>query len=346
MKSLKIGITHGDINGISYELLLKLFQEQEILELCTPVIFGCQQVADETVKALSLEKLPFYLCENASAAIEGRINLVDVCRDEVPAISYGQQTEEALKAEAQSLTAALEAYRDRHIDVLVTLPGHLSNADGSHSLTNFISRAMGMSEARIFDWTINGKIRSLELHAPDASTELGEGLMAESLQQDLQAVHHSMRQDFLLLRPRIAVVTGVQKLRGILTELHESGITAFGPFEGQTFIDGQWQSHYDACLFLNEDDALSHVMDQEEAENTIGYVSGLPLVLTYPMVGISYKQAGKGQACEIPLRQAIYTAIDIYRTRSSYRHYTKSPLEKQWVPRGRDDVKLDLTKEE
>ncbi len=346
MKSLKIGITHGDINGIGYELVLKLLQESEILELCTPVIFGSQKIADETAVALNLNKLPFCLCNHAAEALEGRINLVDVCKDEAPVLNFGQQTEEALKAEANSLTAALEAYREHKIDVLVTLPGNLSNVDGSHSLTNYIRRAMGMSDDKVFDWIVNGKIRALELHAPDASTELGEGLISEALQQDLTAIHHSMRQDYLILRPRIAVATDIDKIRGDLAELHEAGITAFGPFAGQTIIGNHWQSHYDACLFLNEEEALKHIMDQEDPERTIGYVSGLPLVLTYPISGISYEKAGKGEASEVSLRQAIFSAIDIYRTRSSYRHFSRNPLEKQWVPRGRDDVKLDLTKEE
>ncbi len=346
MKSLKIGITHGDINGIGYELILKLLQEPEILELCTPVIFGCQQVADETAKALNLDPLSFCLCKNAADAQEGRINLIEVCADEVPELSFGQQTEEALKAEANSLTAALEAYHDRHIDVLVTLPGGLSNTDGSHSLTNFISRAMGMTEAKIFDWCINSKLRTLELHALDASTKLGEGLASEALQQDIKAVHYSLRQDYMQLRPRIALISSNEKTRGDLIELHEEGITAFGPFAGKTFIDNGWQSHYDACLFLDEDEAMQHAMDGQDPEHTIGYVSGLPVVLTYPMLGISYDIAGKGEANEIPLREAIYAAIDIYRSRSSYRYYTRSPLEKQWIPRGRDDVKLDLTKED
>ena len=144
MKSLKIGITHGDINGIGYELILKLLQEPEILELCTSVIFDCKAIADATAEALQLEKLPFYLCHDFTDILEGRINLIDVCENAIPTLQFGQQTEEALQAEAQSLTAALTAYRDRNIDVLVTLPGHLCNTDGSHSLTNFISRAMGI----------------------------------------------------------------------------------------------------------------------------------------------------------------------------------------------------------
>ena len=76
MKSLKIGITHGDINGIGYELILKLLQEPEILELCTPVIFGSQKVADETAQALNLNPLSFCLCKTAADALEGRINLI------------------------------------------------------------------------------------------------------------------------------------------------------------------------------------------------------------------------------------------------------------------------------
>lgn len=346
MRSLKIGITHGDINGIGYELILKLLQEQEILELCTPVVFGCLKVANETAKALNLEPLPFYLCKGPEDILEGRINLVEVCGEETPALNFGQQTEEALKAEALSLTAAISACHDRHIDVLVTLPGNLSNTDGSHSLTHFISRALSMSDDHIFDWIINGKIRALELHAPDAATEMGEALLSEAFRQDVTAIHHSMRHDFSQLRPRIAVVTNDPKIKNDLAELHEMGITAFGPFVGQTFINNRWQQHYDACLFLNEEEAQQHVMDNEEGENTIGYVSGLPIVLTYPMLGISYEMAGKGEACEVTLRQAIYNAIDIYRARASYRFFTHNPLEKQWVPRGRDDVKLDLTKDE
>lgn len=345
MRILKIGITHGDINGIGYELILKLLQEPEILDICTPVIFGCKQVADATADALELNRLPFNLCDRPEHIMDGRINLVDVCKDEIPVLSFGQQTEEALKAEANSLTAALAAYRDRQIDVLITLPGHLSNTDGTHSLTDFISQALGVAEGKIFDWTINGSIRALELHALDASTEMGEIMLSEAFLQDVTALHHSLRQDFQLMRPRIAVVSDVEKVKGDLNELHEQGITAFGPFAGQKFIENRWQNHYDASLFLNEDEALKHVMDDCEAENTIGYVSGLPLVLTYPMVGISYEQAGKNEMCECSLRQCIYSAIDIYRNRSGYRYFTHNPLEKQWVPRGRDDFKLDLTKE-
>ena len=37
---IKVGITHGDINGIGYEVILKTFSDTRMAELCTPIITG------------------------------------------------------------------------------------------------------------------------------------------------------------------------------------------------------------------------------------------------------------------------------------------------------------------
>lgn len=345
MKLLRIGITHGDINGISYELLIRLFQDPEILELFTPVLFGSAKVADETAAHLELQPLSFNVMKDINDIVDGRINLLPVCSDQEPNIVFGQQTDEALKAEANSLTAALDAYRNQHIDAIVTLPGHLDNDDKSHALTDFIHRALG-SQQEAFGWIINGNLRTLLLHPFDVSTALGEGLAGEAFVADVTSIYKSLRQDFGMIRPRIAIVSPLAKLHAHLAELHEQGITAFGPFSGTPFTEGGWQFHYDASLFLNDDESRTRVIEQEDSNYSIGYVSGLPLVLTYPLQGIGYDIAGQGKADECALRQAFFAAIDIYRKRQSYNHATLNPLEKQWIPRGRDDFKLDLTKEE
>ena len=345
MYLFKIGLTHGDINGIGCEMLIKVLQDPEMLEFCTPVIFGSAQVLRETARQVGLSPIPLNIIQSASDAIEGRINLVPVCADAEPELQFGQQTEAALQAEANSLNAALEAYDNDDIDALVTLPGQLDNDQSSHSLSDFIHRTLSIHEAS-FDWIINDRQRVLQLHPLDVSTELGEGLASEAFQADLRAISNSLRLDFGILRPRIAVVSSQQKLRNDLEDLHEQNILAFGPLSATAFIEGAWQEHYDGCLFLDEDDAFRQVIASRDANYNIGYISGLPLVLTYPFVGISYDIAGQGLAAEMPLRQAIYAALDILRQRIRYRHATHHPLQKQWIPRGRDDFKLDLTKEE
>lgn len=345
MKLLRIGITHGDINGISYELLIRLFQDPEILELFTPVIFGSAKVAEETAALLGLQPLTFNIMRRPDDIIDGRINLLPVCSTKEPDLCIGQQTEDALEAEANSLTAAISAYHEKYIDAIVTLPGHLDNDEQSHALTDFISKAIG-SQQEAFDWILNGNLRTLLLHPLDVSTELGEGIAAEAFFNDVCNIYHCLRRDFGLIRPRIAVISPLAKLHSNLAELHEQGITAFGPFAGTPFVEGKWQLHYDGCLFLNDDDSLHNVLGQSDENYSIGYISGLPLVLTYPRQGICYDIAGKGKANECSLRQAFFTAIDIYRCRQAYQHAIHNPLEKQWIPRGRDDFKLDLTKEE
>lgn len=345
MKLLRIGITHGDINGIGYELLIKVLQDPEILELCTPVIFGSATVATATAQQLNVEPLPLYIVSNAEEALDGRINLVPVCHEAEPTIAFGQQTEDSLQAEARSLTAALEAYTQQQIDVLLTLPGHLDNDDKQHALSDFIHQALD-AKLESFDWMCNHNVRTLLIHQEDVSTELGEGLASEAFQARITAISNSLRQDFGLMRPRLAVISSNARLAGDLEELHEQGINAFGPFDAQAFVDGGWQHHYDGCILIDNAPARDKILSAEDPDFAIGYVSGLPIVLTYPLQSIAYDIAGQGKANEVPLRQAIYAAIDISRCRNSYSRATRHPLEKQWVPRGRDDFKLDLTKEE
>lgn len=346
MKLLRIGLTQGDINGISYELLLKMLSAPELLELCTPILFGMPKVAAYTCQQLRLEEIPFNIVKQASEAIDGRVNLVDVSQPEDETqVEFGRQTEQSLKAEADSLMAAINAWKKNEIDLLIASPGHLDNDAHSHALCDFIRKAVG-SEAPAFDWIMAGSLRTLMLHPIGATTQLGEGLASELFASDIKDIHDDLHRDFSFIRPRIAVVSNQQKLRGDIRQLQEENIDIFGPFEEKVFVEKEWASHYDAVLFLHAEEAHDAVLDKLDAVHTIGYVSHLPMVLTYPLLPVHYDIAGQGVADETPLREALYAAIDIWRSRRVYKRATSRPLEKQWVPRGRDDFKLDLTKEE
>ena len=54
-KKIRVAITHGDTNGIGYEVILKAFDDPAMLDLCTPIIYGSPKVAAYHRKALSLE---------------------------------------------------------------------------------------------------------------------------------------------------------------------------------------------------------------------------------------------------------------------------------------------------
>ena len=345
MRLLHVGITHGDINGISLELITKALGSPELLELCTPVVFSNDKCFMKTAELAHLEQpVPLQTIPSAHEIIDGRVNLINACEEE-PVIEWGKQTETALKAEADSLNAAIDAYKAGIIDILICAPGQLDNDFSSHSLSDFIKQATQTS-TQGFDWIINDEVRLLKLHPIAFTTELGEGFAIEAFKEELNNINRHLRQDFGFIRPRMALVSSKTNMSNVVRELEEEGITIFGPFEANTFIEAGNYKHYDAVLFLEEEEGRKKLLDQLNCQETIGYVSGLPLVLAYPLTGICYEKAGKGVADETPLRHALYTAIDIYRNRLAYQQATQNPLEKQWNPQGRDDFKLDLSKEE
>jgi len=50
-----IGITHGDINGIGYEVILKTMSTSRMLETFIPVIYGSSKVAAFHRKNLDIQ---------------------------------------------------------------------------------------------------------------------------------------------------------------------------------------------------------------------------------------------------------------------------------------------------
>ena len=76
----------------------------------------------------------------------------------------------------------------------------------------------------------------------------------------------------------------------------------------------------------------------------VNITTGLPIIRTSPDHGTAFDICGKGVANEASFRNAIYRAIDIYRNRMRYQEATTNPLQKKYVERGKDNVRLDLSK--
>jgi 4-hydroxythreonine-4-phosphate dehydrogenase len=117
-KKIRVAITHGDTNGIGYELIFKVFAAPEMLELCTPIIYGSPKVAAYHRKALNIEG-NFSIINKAEEAEDGRVNLLPVF-DEKVKVDLGMPSDEASKAAVLALDKAITDYKDGHYDVLVT----------------------------------------------------------------------------------------------------------------------------------------------------------------------------------------------------------------------------------
>ena len=64
-RKIRVAITHGDTNGIGYEVILKTFADPTMLELCTPIVYGSPKVAAYHSKTLGIDP-PFSVINHAN----------------------------------------------------------------------------------------------------------------------------------------------------------------------------------------------------------------------------------------------------------------------------------------
>ena len=117
-RKIKVGITHGDINGVGYEVILKTLEDDRILELCTPIVYGSAKIAAFYKKTLEIAPFNFHQIASALDARDGDYNIINVVSEDVK-VEPGVSTDEAGKAAFMALERAVTDLRNGEIDVLV-----------------------------------------------------------------------------------------------------------------------------------------------------------------------------------------------------------------------------------
>src|SRR5690554_8209751 len=116
---IKVGITHGDVNGIGYEILLKAFSDARLLELFQPVIYGSSKSASYHRKVLDNNSVNFHIINRAAEAHEGGVNRVNGVKEETR-IELGTVTAEAAESAFIALDTAMTDRLNNKINLLVT----------------------------------------------------------------------------------------------------------------------------------------------------------------------------------------------------------------------------------
>ena len=361
-RKIKVGITHGDINGIGYEVILKAFSDPVMLELCTPVIYGSPKVAAYHRKAMDIST-NFSIVVSAANAQDGKVNIVN-CIEEELKVELTKPTVEGGKAALMALERALAEYREGLFDVLVTAPinKHTIQSDSFHfpGHTEYIQERAGEGKEALMI-LLKGDFRVALVTGHIPVSEIASHITRELIQKKLQIFHRSLKQDFGIDNPRIAVFSlnphgGDNGLLGseeqdiiipAMKEMVAQGIQCFGPYPADGFMGSGNYMHFDGILAMYHDQGLApfKALAMDEGVN---FTAGLPVVRTSPAHGTAYDIAGKGIASEDSFRQAVYVALDIFRNRCIEKEISARPLRKQYYEK-RDDsdkLKLDNVEEE
>ena len=355
-RKIRVGITHGDINGVGYEVILKTFSDPTMLELCTPIIYGSPKVAAYHRKAMDIQT-NFSIINSAVEAQDGRVNIVNCIEDELK-VELARPTQEAGKAALSALEAGLNDYREGLFDVLVTAPinKYTIQSDAFHfpGHTEYIEERVGEGKKALMI-LLKGDFRIALVtgHVPVA--EIAKDLTKEVIMEKIGIFHRSLKQDFGIDSPRIAVFAlnphaGDNGLIGkeeqeiivpAIKEMTAQGIQCFGPYPADGFMGAGNYKYFDGVLAMYHDQGLApfKALAMDEGVN---FTAGLPLVRTSPAHGTAYDIAGQGIASEDSFRQAVYVALDVFRNRCIEEEISARPLRKQYYEKRDDSDKLKL----
>ena len=346
MAKIKVGITHGDPNGIGYEVILKTFADPAMLELCTPIIYGSPKVASYHRKALELQT-NFATVNSASNVQPDNLNLIPCTAEEVK-IDFGQATQEAGEAALAALERAVKDWKDRLIDVIVTAPINKHSIQSEKfkfpGHTEYIESCVGHDDQQALMILLNDRMRVAlaTTHLPVA--KVASAITEDLLLKKLRILSNSLHRDFFITNPRIAVLAlnphagddgllGKEEQEVILPAMQKAegeNIHVFGPYAADGFFGMRAYESFDAVLAMYHDQGLAP-FKLLAMDDGVNFTAGLDLVRTSPDHGTAFDIAGKGEANENSFRQAIFTAVDVFRNRASWDEGSQSPLPKLFI---------------
>lgn len=337
-EKIKVGISIGDLNGIGIEIILKTFEDNRMLDFCTPIIFASTKVVSYHKKALN-SNTQVHGIENFNKIIPNKLNLLNVWREQVD-LDLGKATETSGKYAYESLQSATNALKDGKIDVLLTAPINKNNIQSEKfnfsGHTEFLESNLE-GESLMILMTDELRIGLITGHIP--VKEISETITPELIKRKVDIMYNSLIQDFEISKPKIAVlglnphcgdqgVIGTEDdevVKPTIDEIQKTGKLVYGPYAADSFFGTGNYKKFDGVLAMYHDQGLAPFKTLSFG-NGVNYTAGLNKIRTSPDHGTAYEIAGQGIADNSSFKKALFSAISIFKTREEYKSLTENQL--------------------
>ncbi len=330
---LVIGISLGDYNGIGPEVILKALQYNRLQKICTPVIYGSMRILNRYRNLLDLKDWNLNGAQTIGQISHKLTNVITCFPDQNQDIQPGQVTPEAGQAALACLQRAVDDLKDNKLDALVTAPINKYNIQSEEfkfpGHTEYLAEQFGVQDNLMFMVSETLRVGVVTGHIPLGRVR--QNVTRERIAQKLTLMMRSLKQDFGIDKPKIAVLglnphAGEEGLLGneendvikpLLAEWRNKGHLVFGPYPADGFFGTRSYAKFDAVLAMYHDQGLIPFKAIAFDEG-VNFTGGMPVVRTSPDHGTAYDIAGKNLADETSMLQAIYTAIDVARKRKEF----------------------------
>lgn len=333
-----VGISQGDLNGIGLEIILKTLSDPALSEICVPVLFSSQKTVSYFRKMLGLEDFNFNPLRDFNQLHTKKPN-VFICYEEEVTIEMGKPTLASGKYAKLSLESATQALFDKKIDVLVTAPINKHNIQEAGFKYPGHTEYLGDKlDGKPLMLLCSQDLRIAVVTGHLALKNVPQQITTENVLTKITQLHTSLVKDFGIRKPKIAVLglnphagengsMGDEENTAIIpaiTKAKES-MMVYGPYSADGFFGNHTQSQFDGVLAMYHDQGLIPFKTLA-FNNGVNFTAGLDFIRTSPDHGTAYEIAGKQIADESSFREALYMAIDVYRTRHLNEEISANPL--------------------
>lgn len=333
-----VGISIGDLNGIGIEVILKTFQDKRMLDFCTPVLFGATKAISYHKKALGIE-VPVHGITSINQVNHAKINILNIWKEEVK-IELGKASEESGNYAAKSLAFATKHLEEGKVDVLLTAPINKENIQSETfnfpGHTEYLEANLEGKSLMIL-MTDELRIGLITGHIP--ISKVAETITPELIISKVETMHESLKQDFGINKPKIAVLSlnphcgdkGVigkeddEVIKPTISEIQETGKLVFGPYAADGFFGSETYKQFDGVLATYHDQGLAPFKALSFGKG-VNFTAGLSKIRTSPDHGTGYNIAGKNEANPSSFKEALFTAIQVFKSRKEYSELTEKPL--------------------
>jgi 4-hydroxythreonine-4-phosphate dehydrogenase len=337
-----IGFSSGDINSIGPELIIKSLSDNRMLDFFTPVVFASNRVINFYRKSFPEINFNFTSVKDFSKINPKQINIYN-CWEEEIVINPGELNEIGGKYAVKSLKAATQALKDENIDALVTAPIHKKNVHSNEfpytGHTPFFKDFFEQQDVVMLLAAGDFRVGLVTEHV--AVKDIATYITKESILSKINILNASLRRDFNIDKPKIAVLAlnphagdegligteEIEIIRPAVVEAKHHNMIVMGPYSADAFFARGYQTHFDAVLAMYHDQGLIPLKSLSMGEG-INYTAGLPVVRTSPDHGTALDIAGKNKADTSSFMAAIFGALDILKNQKFYDDNRKNPLKR------------------
>lgn len=337
-ESVMLGISIGDLNGVGGEIILKTFEDERMLDFCTPVIFASTKAVTFLKNHFNFD-VKFNGINDLNQVVKGKLNVFNVWKDQ-PEIQFGKEDFKMGSLAIKSFEAAVRALKQNKIDALVTAPINKHNIQSEEfkfpGHTDYLDKELEGNSLMLMVCD-NLRVGLLTDHVPIKN--ISEKITEVVIRSKIETVFETLKKDFKINRPKVAVLginphigdNGVigkeddDLMKPVLNSIRESGKLVFGPYAADSFFGSNNYKQFDAVIASYHDQGLIPFKTLSFGQG-VNFTAGLDKIRTSPDHGTAFDIAGKGIASESSFKEAVFLAIHIFKNRTEYLELTRNPL--------------------